>query len=166
MNTLKNIAIGVLAITTLLFGFLYFHSGSSSVAAGSPQPTGPQHYQMESFLLGLQTGSRGTPLSLYASGTCSLQANSSIAATSTKTFSCTGATLWNGATYTGVSTDIVDVQLAASTTLASQYVVKSAQASTTANGSIEMTLINLTGGAATPAATNGFGSSTQFQIYR
>lgn len=166
MNTLKNIAIGVLAITTLLFGFLYFTAGSTAPGAGTPQPTGPQHYQMEAFLQGLQAGARGTPLSLYASGNCTLQANASIAATSSAKVSCTGVTLWNGATYTGAVGDIVDLQLAASTTLATQYVIKSAAASTTANGSIEVVLLNLTGGAATPAATPGFGSTTQFQIFR
>lgn len=158
----KNIVIGVLVVITLLFGYFAFVQ-SPSQAFGNVG--GPQHYQQEAFLQGLQLGQRGTPLALYASGTCTLKADFSIAATSTRNVSCTGITLQGGATYTGAAGDLIDIQLAASTTLASQYVVKSAQASTTA-GSVELQLLNLTGGAATPAATNGFGSSTQFQIYR
>jgi hypothetical protein len=105
--------------------------------------------------------SNGTAYKLIKSGTCTLRADFSIAATSTRNVSCTGIT-----GYTGAAGDVVRLQLAASTTLASQYLVKSASASTTASGSIEAALVNLTGGAAVPAATNGFGSSTVYQVFR
>ena len=150
-------------VTTLLFGYL---SLTSQGNLGVANPVGPAHYGLESFWQGIQLGQRGTPLSLYLSGTCTLQGNFSFAATTTRSVSCTGITLQNGATYTGTSADIVNAELVASTTMASQYLVKSVAASTTATGSIEMTLVNLTGATAVPSATNGFGSSTQFQIYR
>jgi hypothetical protein len=160
---IKNIVIGVLAVTTLLFG--YFATTGQSIAF-SGVSTGPAHEQQETFKQGLQLGQRGTPLTLYASGTCTLQGNFSITASTTRSVSCTGITLQNNTTYTGAAGDIVDVQLVASTSLASQYLVKSAQASTTANGSVELQLMNMTGTSATPSATFAFGSSTQVQIYR
>lgn len=99
----------------------------------------------------------GSIYTLIKSGTCTLLANTSITATSTGNVDCA---------ITGIkSGDLVFMRLAASTTLASQYVMKSAQASTT-NGYATVQLINLTGATAVPAATNGFGSSTAYQIYR
>lgn len=49
----KNIWIGVLVLTTLLFAVLYF---SKPVSFGSANPTGPTHYQMETFNQGLVGG--------------------------------------------------------------------------------------------------------------
>lgn len=54
----KNIAIGVLVITTLLLSFLYF---TNPVFLGVG--TGPAHYQNESFLQGLTAGT-GSQLSV------------------------------------------------------------------------------------------------------
>ncbi len=51
MENIKNIIIGVLVITTLLFGFLYFYS---SIKLGVAIP-GVIHYQTESFTQGLYT---------------------------------------------------------------------------------------------------------------
>jgi hypothetical protein len=160
----KNIVIGVLALIVLAAGAYTFASHTRLLGAGNP--TGPAHEQMETFKQGLLIGQNGTGFSLYASGTCVLKGDFSITASTTRNVSCTGITLRDGRTYTGASTDIVDVQLAASTTMASQYWVKSAQASTSANGSVELQLVNFTGTNATPAATSGFGSSTQYQIFR
>lgn len=151
-----------MALVAMVIAISSYFPSISHLSGGA---TGPAHYQQESFWQGLQLGQRGTPLNLYASGTCTIRADFSIAATSTRYASCTGITLQNGTTYTGLATDIVHVQLPASTTLAAQYLVRSSVASTTA-GSVEVGLLNLTGTAATPAATNGFGSSTLYQIYR
>lgn len=96
-------------------------------------------------------------LSLVKAGTCSILANASVAATSTANFDCA---------FTGVrSGDVVVVTQVSSSTVASQYVIKGANASSTADF-ITFSVLNLTGAAATPAATNGFGSSTQVLIFR
>lgn len=104
-----------------------------------------------------QLSSSGSALTLIKKGTCSILANASVGATSTANFDCS---------FTGVkSGDTVMAHLTASSTLASQYVIKGYVASTT-DGWITFSILNLTGGAATPAATNGFGSSTEISILR
>lgn len=158
----KNLVIGVLALLTLLSGYFALRNNGFLGA----NATGQAHYQLENFLQGLTVGTsggatKGTSYRLIRSGTCTLIGDSSITATSTGLASCTGIT-----GYVGASGDVVRLQLAASTTLASQFVVKSAYASTTASGSIEAVLINLTGANRVPSSVNGFGSSTVFQIFR
>lgn len=113
--------------------------------------------QAISIKVGQSGAVSGTKYSYIKSGTCFLLADSSHAATTTKNFDCavTGAR----------SGDLVRMSLAASTTLASQYIIKSAQASTTANF-LTVQLLNLTGTSAVPSATNGFGSSTSYMLFR
>lgn len=135
--------------------------------------SGATHFQKESFYEGLFAGTNrqinisrdgtmtigtsGSALSVVAKGTCSILANASVAATSTKNFDCA---------FSGVRAgDIVMAHLSASSTLASQYVVKGYVASST-DGYITFSVLNLTGAAAIPAATNGFGSSTEIVILR
>ena len=106
---------------------------------------------------GLAVGSSGTTIQKVIDTTCSIVANSSVPATSTRNFDCT---------VTGVvSGDRVTAMLAASSSVASQYVIKGVTASTT-DGYVTISLLNLTGTAATPAATNGFGSSTLIRVTR
>lgn len=151
---LKNILTSVLSaliVVGLAFGF------------HSPAPLGNRvETTLNEFGKGLQLtdanlGTRGTILKMIKTGTCTLITYGTISATSTGSVDCA---------ITGVRPgDLVDLNLAASTTLASQYAVKSSQASSTA-GYATAQLINLTGAAANPAATNGFGSSTVYKIWR
>lgn len=100
-------------------------------------------------------GSNGSRIGPIIETTCNLQANFSITATTTRNVSCP---------VTGVvSGDNVWVTLPATTSIASQYVLVGAVASST-SGSVEVSLLNLTGTSATPAATVGFGSSTIVRI--
>lgn len=100
---------------------------------------------------------QGSSITGLFKGTCTLLSDASVAATSTKNFDCA---------VTGVqSGDIVEAQLTASSTIASQYVIKGAVASST-SGWVTISLLNLTGAAAVPSATFGFGSSTNIQIFR
>ena len=109
-----------------------------------------------STLTSLKVGSSGTTLTQVLSGTCSLVSNTSIAATSTGTGTCV--------TTGSVAGDVVIVSLATTTTkLAAQYSVIGTVAGT---DSTTVRLLNLTGTAAVPSATNGFGSSTQYWIVR
>lgn len=104
-----------------------------------------------------QLGATGNSLSLIQKGTCTILADASVAATSTKNFDCA---------FAGVNAgDTVFVTEQASSTLASQFVIKGATASST-TGFITFSILNLTGTAAVPSATNGFGSSTQVLILR
>lgn len=107
--------------------------------------------------LSVGTASTASTLSYVQKGTCTILANSSVAATSTANFDCVAAGVEDG--------DTVFVTQAASSTIASQYVIKGAVASST-DGYITFSILNLRGTAATPAATNGFGSSTAYLIIR
>lgn len=167
MNKTTKIALGIVALAVVIAGV------AVSQRAGLFGASGPTHYQKESFLEGLSVGtgrqlnvsragaltigSTGSALSVVSKGTCSILANASVAATTTANFDCA---------YTGVqSGDIVMAHLTASSTLASQYVLKGVVASST-SGWITFSILNLTGGSAVPAATNGFGSSTEVIIFR
>lgn len=100
-----------------------------------------------------QIGTRGT---LVLSGTCNLTSDSSIAATSTGTGSCS--------TPGTVAGDRVFVSLSTTTTkLAAQYSLIGTVAGT---DTTTVRLLNLTGTSAVPSATNGLGSSTQYYVYR
>lgn len=103
-----------------------------------------------------KVGQVGTQSTLMLSGTCSLVSNVEIAATSTGTGTCaaTGA----------VAGDRVFVSLATTTTkVAAQWVIVGTVA---AADSVTVRLLNQTGTAAVPSATNGLGSSTQYWIVR
>src|SRR3990172_5238910 len=52
MNTIKNIVIGVLVITTLVFSVIAYKKASLGAASGT------SHFQKESFLQGLAAGVR------------------------------------------------------------------------------------------------------------
>jgi hypothetical protein len=114
-----------------------------------------------STLTGGVTVGSGTAMTRIYKGTCTLLANNSIAATSTGYAQCA---LSSGTVAAG---DIVFVTLATTTSATGMnYTIAGAQASTTNSAYIEVKLLNLTGGAAVPAATAGFGSSTQYLIIR
>jgi len=106
----------------------------------------------------LKVGTNGISHTQMISGTCNLKVNVSITATSTEFGYCSGIT---GLT----SSDRVFISLSTTTTeIANQFVPVAVQASTTASGSFDVKLLNLTGKTAVPAATVGFGSTTQYWI--
>jgi len=149
----KNIVLGVLGLLALVFGGLLFtKSGQAPVSFG-----GMPLLEMQTFQQGIQIGTRGSKYTFKEKGTCTLLANFSITASTTRSVSC--------AVESARSGDVVMVNLLGSTTLASQYIVKSSQASTT-SGFIEVQLYNATGGSVVPAATDGFGSTTTYLLER
>lgn len=173
---IKNIAIGVLAVLTLLFGYL-------NLTASKPLgvvPTGPAHYQTEAFLQGLvagprnnfvvdntgrvQVGSNGTLLTQYNAGTCVAKDTATIAASTTKQVDCGGG--YNGATaLSGVSAPAI-VQFTSTTSMPTTYaglVVLGASASSTA-GFITLNIYNGTG--ATFTWTNTASSSFAYTVLK
>lgn len=102
-------------------------------------------------------GTYGSTYTLISTGTCTLLSNFSITASTTRSVDCV--------IPESVSGDRIILTLEASTTMASQYVIKSSQASST-SGYASAQLINLTGQNAVPSATSGFGSSTLYQLFR
>lgn len=153
MNNSK-LTVGVALVAVIIaIGALYvaFHN-SVSFGAG----TGPQHYQEESFLQGLQIGSRGTDLKALQKGTCSMIAASfTIAATSSVPVDCAVA----GA----VSGDTVFAGLATSTAVYGGWEVINASASSTP-GFITLRLVNNTGASAVIPAS--IASSTPYLLLR
>lgn len=104
----------------------------------------------------VKIGTNGTALSLVGSGTCTLVSDASIVATTTGTATCV--------TTGSLAGDRVFVSFSTTTTkIAAQYVIAGTVAGT---DSTTVRLINLTGTDAVPSATNGFGSSTSYSIYR
>lgn len=162
-------AIGVMVFIAMVFSVSTFFKGSNDLPTGAAGnllfedyfPLIRQNGGLNTALSikttgNLTVGSSGTALSLVAAGTCSLVSNSSIAATSTGTGTC--------ATTGSVAGDVVMVSLSTTTTkLAAQWVIVGTVATT---DSTTVRLLNLTGTAAVPAATNGLGSSTQYQVFR
>lgn len=149
----KNIIITAIValVVSLIVGFIFVKSNQSFGSLSE------RLIRTVSLQIGNDGVTQGTRFTFVKTGTCSLLAHSSIPATTTRSVDCA---------ITGIrSGDLVDLNLAASTTLASQYVIKSSQASTT-NGWATVQLLNLTGGTAVPANTNGFGSSTVYKLYR
>lgn len=168
----KNIVIGVLAVTTLLFGYLYF----KPLSFGAANPTGPIHYQMEGFTQGAAFGGRnqsyfdnngkftlgssGTTATQAQFGTCNLGNDGvSFAATTTKQFYCT---------VTGVAaSDLVlaDLPVGAGAngsgagSLWGGFLVVSAYATT--SNQIGVTVLNMTG-----AATSSYPQATTTVEYR
>lgn len=142
-------------LVSLAFGFISYTSSTPAQLGGRVETV------LSTFSGGIQVsdknGTAGTALKLIKSGTCTILANVSIAATSSKNFDCT---------FTGArSGDIVLAHPIASSTVAAQYAITGYNASTT-NDTITFTVLNLTGVAAVPAATVGFGSSTQVTLLR
>lgn len=156
MKTSQKVFLGVLtavAVLALVIGSVALVGGNQSADLGASTPG-------TRFPHGVTFGDPSyspTNLALVKAGTCTILADASVAATSTKNFDCA---------FTGArSGDIVVAALQASSTLASQYVIKGVTASSTADY-LTFSILNLTGGAAVPAATNGFGSSTQVELFR
>lgn len=138
----------VVAIVALVVGF--------TVGMNLPDKSVGSLSEMLTKTVSLQVGEKGTALRLVKSGACTLVSNSSIAATSTGTGTCA---------ITGVlAGDVVMVSLATTTTkMSAQIAVVGTVAST---DSVTVRLLNLTGTASTPGALSGFGSSTQYTVYR
>jgi hypothetical protein len=151
----KNIVIGVLAVLTLLFGFLYVTQQSVPFGA---VPTGTVHYQGETFQGGLQIGQRGTFVTNMLKGTCSLIAPSfSVVASTSVAMDCA---------VTGVQAgDTVFAMLASSTATAigPGWEITGVSASTT-SGFITIALTNGTGGTAVIPAS--LASTTRYLILR
>lgn len=143
------VVIGIIAIGSYLYKGVSLGSGNEI-----------EQFPIK-FIKGLHIGNPLTQnakrLELVSEGTCTLLANFSITATTTRSVDCAVSEARSG--------DVVFVQLARSTAMAQQYVVKSANASTT-SGFISVDLLNLTGASAVPSATSGFGSSTTYVLYR
>lgn len=145
MTKVEKIIVGVIALIAILALFEPSHKTLLS---------GRTNYDTVAAS-GLVVGS-GSNLSLVLAGTCSLVSDSSIAATSTGTGTC--------ATTGSKAGDVVVVSLATTTTkMAAQYAVVGTVAGT---DSTTVRLLNLTGAAAVPSATDGMGSSTQYWVFR
>lgn len=143
------VGIAVLALILSTYGLVGGNQSSSTLGNATPGTRFPH-----GITIGLPANSPSN-IAKILSGTCTILANTSIAATSTANFDCA---------ITGVTPgDIVTVASQASSTLASQFVIKGVTASSTA-GFVTFSMLNLTGAAAVPAATVGVGSSTQYQI--
>lgn len=159
MNKIITWVIGVVAILALVISIGNAVGGNQSVSLG-----GTTNYDTISATA-LQIGSgcadsfstcTGTAVTQILKGTCSLVSDTSIAATSTGTGTCAISGL--------VAGDKVFVSLATTTTkMAAQWAVIGTVAGT---DSATVRLLNQTGTAAVPSATNGFGSSTQYWVVR
>lgn len=148
----KNVILTALVALVVSVGAIALAPGQSNLGGLSERDV-----RAVSIQVGQDGSVKGTKLTFVKTGTCTLLSNFSIAATSTRSVDCAISGVRSG--------DLVDLVLAPSTALAQQYVIKSSSASTTA-GYASAQLINLTGGAAVPSATSGFGSSTVYKIYR
>lgn len=152
------IAIG-LVLVTWMFTSLLSHKKDAALTYGygtsSADPTVDHFLKVDGgFQVGTTTSAR--LLTFISAGTCSLVADVSVTATSTGTGTC--------ATIGSQTGDQVFVSLATTTTkMAAQYTVIGTVAG---SNSTTVRLLNLTGVSAVPSATNGFGSTTQYQIYR
>lgn len=152
MTTTSKIAFVVLGVIVgLLFSGAYIVNQSiKGSSVGGVYSTTLRNFES------IKVGDDGDELTLVAAGTCSLVSNSSIAATSTGTGTCAATGARSG--------DVVTVSLATTTTnINSQFVLAGTVAGT---DSVTVRLVNLTGTARTPASVSGFGSSTQYQIFR
>lgn len=155
--------IGILLVAIVFAVSIFGHTNTPATAAITNPPTNLDYLQLSQGLQlpggpSITTALQGSNIQFIKFGTCTIKADTSITATTTGAAECA---------FTGVKTgDTVFVTLNASTTLASQYVIKGAVASTTADGFIRFSILNLTGGSAVPAATAGFGSSTAVLILR
>lgn len=150
MTSLKNVWIAMIVVAIIAVIGVFTPTGKSVIQSFGGV-TNYDELDAKAIKIGGSNGSRIGPI---ISGTCSLVSDSSIAATSTGTGTCavTGA----------VAGDIVMVSLSTTTTkIAAQWQVIGTVATT---DSVTVRLLNLTGTAAVPSATNGFGSSTQYYL--
>lgn len=180
MNKKNILFVGIFLLVGLVVGYL---------AGGTPQDKfgGTVHNFPEQFYNGLKAGtsnqwsisstgavttsggvnntgtftqgSSGTAITQIIATTCTILANSSIAATSTGSADCA---------VTGVQAGdkVVDVTLATTTPVTNLGIqIVGANASSTA-GWVTFKLLNLTGAAVTPGSQANFGSSTQVLIIR
>lgn len=145
----KNIVIGVLVVLTLVLGGFILTKKTPSFA-------GMPFLETQYFRQGAAIGGRATVLKKVYTGTCTLVSNSSITATSTGTGTC--------ATPGTIAGDQVFISLATTTTKQSANFIPLGTVAGTDSTTVR--LFNLTGGNLVPASVNGFGSSTQYTVYR
>lgn len=151
----KNIVIGVLVATTLLFAGLYY-KGSHVLGA----QTGPTHLQQESFNGGLQIGARGTVITQSLTGTCNLQTGTaSFAATSTAQFNCAVTGVQSGDLVLADLPVGAGINGSGSGSPFAGFVIVSAYATT--SNAIGVTIANFTG-----AATSTYPQATTSVEYR
>lgn len=150
LNKIKEWS-GVIALIAIVL-FLIFGGKGSSVRLGGV--TNYDEVDASALKIG---GSSASRFSLIKTGTCDLTSNSSITATTTGSATC--------ATTGSLAGDVVIVGPLATTTtkITAQYEMLGAVAGT---DTTTVTLLNLTGGNATPGSLSGFGSSTPYQIFR
>jgi len=168
-TTATSIKIGLSGITTTFPGAVTISgptllagtastTGNFSVNGKATTTASSGNFQTEGSIT---IGPDGNAVARLYKGTCTLVANASIAASSTASVPCA---LSSGTVQSG---DLVFVTLSTTTeAVAMNYIVAGAKASTTNSAYLDVKLLNLTGGAAIPAATAGFGSSTQYLIIR
>lgn len=152
MTSLKNVWIAMIVVAIIAVTGVFSPVGKSVVRSFGGV-TNYDEVDATAIKIGGSTATRVGPIIV---GTCNLTSNTSISATTTGTGTC--------ATTGSLAGDIVIVSLATTTTKqAADFVVNGTVAGT---DTTTVRLFNLTGGNAVPAATNGFGSSTQYQVYR
>ena len=159
MNNKLTLGIAVIAIVIAIIGL--FTPAGQSVVTALGGTTNYDALETTSLSVGSGCGDSyasctGSAVTQILKGTCSLVSNTSIAATSTGTGTCAISGL--------VAGDKVFVSLATTTTkMAAQWAIIGTVAGT---DSATVRLLNLTGTAAVPSATNGLGSSTQYWVVR
>lgn len=155
MNYIKQNHLSILIILWLVVTSLMGSDiGFGAINREITTITNPQKFT-QGFYVGTTTSAAPITSSIIH-GTCSLVSDSSIAATSTGTGTCAAVGAQAG--------DQVFVSLATTTTkIAAQWALVGTVAG---SNTVTVRLLNLTGTAAVPSATNGFGSSTQYWIVR
>jgi hypothetical protein len=151
MQNNKNLWVALVVVAIIAVGGYFFPQVTGLLGASTPGTRFPH-----GITIGLPSNSP-TNYALIQSTTCNLQANFSITASTTRSVPC--------AVSSAVSGDLILVLMPATTTLAAQYLVLGATASSTA-GQVDVSLYNATGGSAVPAATATFGSSTPIMLFR
>lgn len=150
--TNKNVLVGLIVVAIIAIGGYMF----PKVAGVAPSFSGMPFLETQYFQKGVAIGDRATVLKKVYTGTCSLVTTTSVAATSTGTATC--------ATTGSLAGDQVFISLATTTTkIAAQWVIVGTVAGT---DTTTVRLLNLTGTAGVPSATNGFGSSTPYYFVR
>lgn len=160
-----DLLVALVAVVIAIAGFFYpvapvsvpVENVSDYGAVGSRFPNGISIGATAAQTGKLTVGTDGTAFGPLYKGTCTLTTSGTIAATSTGFAQCAVTGLTAG--------DTVFVTLATTTTaIANNWVLAGAKASTTASGSMDVKLMNLTGtAAAIPAAIL---SGAQYLIVR
>lgn len=146
---IKDIVIAGLAVLALLVSGVVFLNRSVPTPG---QATGPQHYQEEAFLQGLQIGQRGSDIKNVNAGKCTLIGlTANIAASTTVPFDCAVTGALTGDTVIGM--------FATSSPNGAGWEIVGASASTTA-GYLTFRITNGTGASAYPPAS--IASTTQY----